>query len=251
MQTNSIDELLEKQRKKRLREREKYSNSISSKKSKKGKSQKNNNNQPIDEAIPALPTLPNVALYAGEKTDASWLYQQPQQQHSVGNYYDSQPMTPLESSYSLTRNPTKYSPYNDAPYQSQMYQSAGAYTQEVTNDYYYSQQQYNNTITAPVGTTIPSYNKPNMYSDETDRSVSNNNGTYSNAINQTDSTNNSSGKKKLFNRGVYDSHSSTQKDMQDDVFNSNASHVYHNNDNDHTEMAKKPAIHPSTYANYI
>ncbi|KAG2212589.1 hypothetical protein INT47_000565, partial [Mucor saturninus] len=218
-----IDELLEKQRKKRLREREKYSNSISSKKSK-SKSQKKNNKQPIDETIPALPTLPNVALYAGEKTDASWLYQQPQQQHSFGNYYDSQPMTPLESSYSLARNPTKYSPYNDASYQSQMYQPAGAYTQESTNDYYYSQQyqqQYSNTINAPTGTTpaTTGYNKPHEYNDDIDTSVYNNKVIYSNAINPGDSTYNSSEQKESFNRGVNDPHLPTQEDIHDDAFN--------------------------------
>lgn len=161
----SIDELLEKQRKKRLRENErKYANSISSKKSK--RHNKKDGDQVI-EVMPALPTLPkinNVDLYAGEKKNSPWLYQQQEQQNSF--YYDSQPMTPLESSYSLQRNPTnKYDPYNEAPriqYQNSVHQPAQAYTQpdNTTSNYYYSQQpQYSNDSTAyNTPSTAPSYN---------------------------------------------------------------------------------------------
>ncbi|KAL0136889.1 hypothetical protein V8B55DRAFT_1543456 [Mucor lusitanicus] len=162
-----IDELLEKQRKKRLRENErKYANSISSKKSK--RHNKKDGDQVI-EAMPALPTLPkidNVDLYAGEKKNSPWLYQHHEQQNSF--YYDSQPMTPLESSYSLQRNPTnKYDPYNEAPriqYQNSVHQPAKAYTQpdNTTSNYYYSQQpQYSDHSTAyNTPTTAPSYNQP-------------------------------------------------------------------------------------------
>jgi len=163
----SIDELLEKQRKKRLRENErKYANSISSKKSK--RHNKKDGDQVI-EVMPALPTLPkinNVDLYAGEKKNSPWLYQHQEQQNSF--YYDSQPMTPLESSYSLQRNPTnKYDPYNEAPriqYQHAVHQPAKAYTQpdNTTSNYYYSQQQqpqYSNNATAyNTPNTAPSYN---------------------------------------------------------------------------------------------
>ncbi|KAG2194474.1 hypothetical protein INT46_004844 [Mucor plumbeus] len=140
-----IDELLDKQRKKRLRDNErKYANSISSKKSK--KSNKRDGDQVI-EAVPPLPTLPvinNVDLYAGEKKNSPWLYQQQEQQNSF--YYDNQPMTPLESSYSLQRNPTnKFNPYSETPYiqqQNSVYQPAKAYTQQDnTSNYYYSPQQ--------------------------------------------------------------------------------------------------------------
>lgn len=151
----SIDELLEKQRKKRIREREKYANSISSKKSKKSTKKDRSKFDEDREIIPTVPTLPainNISPYAGEKKDAQWLYQQPQQQNSF-NYYDSQPMTPLESSYSLQRNPTKYSPYNEAFYSNNTNVPSNAYIQQnSTQDYYYTpstQQQYSNNITSP------------------------------------------------------------------------------------------------------
>lgn len=178
----SIDELLEKQRKKRLRENErKYANSISSKKSK--KNHKKDGDQVI-EVMPALPTLPkinNVDLYAGEKKNSPWLYQHHEQQNSF--YYDSQPMTPLESSYSLQRNPTnKYDPYNEAPriqYQNSIHQPTKAYTQpDNMSSYYYSQQpqysansaSYHTPNTAPSYNHLPSYdssapNKPHAYDD--------------------------------------------------------------------------------------
>lgn len=136
---------MDKQRKKRLRDNERnYANSISSKKSK--RSNKRDGDQVI-EAVPPLPTLPvinNVDLYAGEKKNNPWSYQQQEQQNSF--YYDSQPMTPLESSYSLQRNPTnKFNPYNETPYiqqQNSVYQPAKAYTQQDnTSNYYYSPQQ--------------------------------------------------------------------------------------------------------------
>ncbi|EPB86202.1 hypothetical protein HMPREF1544_07014 [Mucor circinelloides 1006PhL] len=177
-----IDELLEKQRKKRLRENErKYANSISSKKSK--KNHKKDGDQVI-EVMPALPTLPkinNVDLYAGEKKNSPWLYQHHEQQNSF--YYDSQPMTPLESSYSLQRNPTnKYDPYNEAPriqYQNSIHQPTKAYTQpDNMSSYYYSQQpqysansaSYHTPNTAPSYNHLPSYdssapNKPHAYDD--------------------------------------------------------------------------------------
>lgn len=137
------------------------------------------------EIVPALPTLPvinNVNLYAGAKTDASWLYEQPQQQNSFNNYYDNQPMTALESSYSLQRNPTKYSPYNNPSYTSNsqnqiIHKPVGAYAQQdYTNNYYYSsstQQQCNNNINSPLNNTTSEYfsatstavHKPNVYND--------------------------------------------------------------------------------------
>ncbi|KAG2236755.1 hypothetical protein INT48_006939 [Thamnidium elegans] len=147
-----INELLEKQRKKRIREREKYANSISSKKSKKSTKK---DYRFEEEIVPTLPTLPvinnnNVSPYV-EKNDAQWLYQQPQQQNSFNNYYDSQPMTPLESSYSLQRNPTKYSPYNETYYLNNQRTPSHTYAQPTTtNDYYHSQQQYSNDITSPA-----------------------------------------------------------------------------------------------------
>ncbi|GAN01426.1 vacuole protein [Mucor ambiguus] len=161
----SIDELLEKQRKKRLRENErKYANSISSKKSKRHKK----DGDQVIEVLPALPTLPkinNVDLYAGEKKNSPWLYRHHEQQDSF--YYDSQPMTPLESSYSLQRNPTnKYNPYNEAPriqYQNSVHQPAKAYTQQLgttTTNYYYSQQAQHSDHSTVYNTpsTEPSYN---------------------------------------------------------------------------------------------
>ncbi|KAK4511582.1 uncharacterized protein ATC70_012798 [Mucor velutinosus] len=173
-----IDELLEKQRKKRLRENErKYANSISSKKSK--RYNKRDGDQVI-EVLPALPTLPkitNVDLYAGEKKNSPWLYQHQEQQNSF--YYDSQPMTPLESSYSLQRNPTnKYNPYNEAPriqYQNAVHQPAKAYTQpDNASNYYYSDHPtaYNTPSTTPSYNRLASHDastittsKPHAYDD--------------------------------------------------------------------------------------
>ncbi|KAI9258603.1 hypothetical protein EDC94DRAFT_521503, partial [Helicostylum pulchrum] len=81
-----IGELLEKQRKKRIREREKYANSICSKKSKKSTKK---DHRFEEEIVPTLPTLPvinnnNVSPYI-EKNDSQWLYQLPQQQNSFNN----------------------------------------------------------------------------------------------------------------------------------------------------------------------
>ncbi|KAI9358498.1 hypothetical protein BD770DRAFT_343934 [Pilaira anomala] len=183
-----IDELLEKQRKKRLREREKYANSINSKKSKKSTRKDRSKFDDIDEAVPTLPTLPvintNSNAYAGDKKDAQWMYQQPLQQNSFHNhYYDSQPMTPLESTYSLQRNPTKYSPYNESYYISNQNVVSNMYSQQdSTKDYYYGQstqqQQYSSNVTSPpltnnfytAGTTVNSniVSKPNTYDDELD-----------------------------------------------------------------------------------
>lgn len=160
-----IDELLEKQRKKRLREREKkYNNSISSRKSKKStKSNSGRRHGDEPETIPAIPTLPvvhNPDLYAGEKKQNNpWLGQYTEQQSPL--YYDSQPMTPLESSHALQRNHTnKYSPYGETPYMTNnnmVYQPAKAYTHQDSNNsnYYYQSSsdysgQYNNTIATPM-----------------------------------------------------------------------------------------------------
>lgn len=140
---------MEKQRKKRIREREKkYNNSISSKKSK--KSTKSGDKLQV---IPAVPTLPNVDLYAGEKKQNNpWLYQHAEEQNSF--YYDNQPMTSLESSYSLQRNPTnKYSPYNGVT--NTVHQPAKAYMHQDNNYYYPSATdnhpaQYSNTIATPA-----------------------------------------------------------------------------------------------------
>lgn len=176
----SIGELLEKQRKKRIREREKYANSISSKKSKKSTKK---DHRFEEEIVPTLPTLPminntNVSPYI-EKNDAQWFYQHPQQQNSFNNYYDSQPMTPLESSYSLQRNPTKYSPYNETYYSNNQHTPSNTYAQPTTtNDYYHAKPQYSSDITSPtlinnsndyyVGNNLAYtsvINKPNTYAE--------------------------------------------------------------------------------------
>lgn len=160
-----IDELLEKQRQKRIKEREKYANSISSKKSKKSNKKGSNNQGDELQIIPPLPTLPvisNVNLYASEKTSQPWMYQQPEQQNSY--YVENQPMTPLESAYSLQRNNTKYNPYNETPYISSQ---SGNYNQykDVTNNYYYpstqqqSSQYKNNSNNYPTSNTV--YNTGN------------------------------------------------------------------------------------------
>lgn len=148
---NSIDEMLQKQRKKRIRQQEKernYAGSISSKKSKKSNTNQKENVEPMP-ALPTLPVFNDASLYAGEKKQP-WLYQHAEQQDSF--YYESQQMTPLESSYSLQRNPTnKYSPYNETPmipYQQQAYQPRDNYT----NNYYNGSNspQYSNTIANPT-----------------------------------------------------------------------------------------------------
>lgn len=260
----SIDELLEKQRKKRLREREKYSNSISSKKSK--KSQKNNKFGDEHEIVPALPMLPvinNVSHYAGEKTDASWLYHQSlQRQKSDYNYYDSQPMTLLESSYSLQRDPSQYSPYNEVPYHSQnpiIYQPTDAYTihQDASNVNYHStpQQQYSNNITSPPDSTKIAYNKPHTYSTVIDKSTFSSNAvlaTYYESSPDSHFENNTKASNPETAEDSYLPNASgyNRNDMHNDTYNNSNASQFCYNDNQ-PEVIKKPAINPQTYANYL
>lgn len=214
---------MDKQRKKRLRDNDrKYTNSISSKKSK--KSNKQDRDQVI-EAVPALPTLPvinNVDLYAGEKKNSPWSYQQQEQQNSF--YYDSQPMTPLESSYSLQKNPTnKFNPYSETPriqQQNSVYQPAKAYTQQDnTSNYYHSpqqqlQHQYSATSTAyNTPTTTQSFKNIHSYDSSTavmttDRNKPHTHNDYSSVDSHTQITNGG------YSQASYDNHSVTKSPSQ-------------------------------------
>lgn len=175
MQTR-IDELLEKQRQKRIKERELYANGISSKKSKKSNKKGSSNQGDELQIIPPLPTLPiisNVNLYDNEKKSQPWMHQQPEHQNS--NYVGNQPMTPLESTYSLQRNNTKYNPYNETPYISTQGGNYNQY-QDLTNNYYYpstQQRSQYNSNSNDYSLTNTAYNagnavitgKPHEYDD--------------------------------------------------------------------------------------
>ncbi|KAI9484136.1 MAG: hypothetical protein EXX96DRAFT_648776 [Benjaminiella poitrasii] len=145
-----IDELLQKQRKERIRQKEKaYNNSNNSLKTNNATNRKGG-----DESHVPLPTLPNVDLYhaSSENLNNPWPYQHAQEQQ-YSSYYDSQPMSPLESSYSLQRNPTnKYSPYIETT-NHQIHQPVMLHTvhpqRELTANYYYHQQQQDDYDTSP------------------------------------------------------------------------------------------------------
>ncbi|KAI8878006.1 hypothetical protein K501DRAFT_337036 [Backusella circina FSU 941] len=182
-----IDEIIDKQRSARIREREKYANSISSKKSKKNKKSKKDDDIALTPAVPTLPVLGNSNLYSQEK-QSPWMYQQqpsyPQTPYSTNNsnsnYYDNG----SESSYSLHHAPTTFTQTTNNGYY-QPSQPQAAYTTQ--DNYFYSSPTMTAAMSVPAMTPASALSKPNTYDGASyfqtpplpHQTYSNNNTTYS------------------------------------------------------------------------